>query len=173
MFCCPEWLSVLRTALRFRFLSAEQVECSSARCLYNTRKICIYSVREMRRVFQEKLQLPTFVLSVRPFVLVFVLSVLLTDSEYQLVVPETQTPGISNQTPPELRSYDEHPKRNNVSRNGDLFENFKNNRDRCPPPGHPVSFMTTIKMFFLARLFLKLCQVNIRRNVEKRKVCEL
>jgi hypothetical protein len=46
---------------------------------------------------------------------------------------------VNNQTPPELPSYDEHPKRNNVSRNGDLFENFKNNRDRYPPSGHPVS----------------------------------
>lgn len=104
----------------------------------------------MHRVFQGKLNLPTFMLGVTPFVLVFVVSLLLTDSDYQLV-SETQTPGINNQTPPELPSYGEHPKRNNVSRNGDLFENFKNNRDRCPPPGHPVSFMPTIKIYFYSR----------------------
>jgi hypothetical protein len=67
-----------------------------------------------------------------------ILYVLLADSDYQLV-SEAQTPGLNNQTPPELPSYEEHPKRNNVSRNGDLFENYKNNRDRYPPAGHPVS----------------------------------
>jgi hypothetical protein len=78
------------------------------------------------------------VLTIRVFVLAVILCVLFADSDYQLV-SEAQTPGVNNQTPPELPSYDEHPKRNNVSRNGDLFENFKNNRDRYPPSGHPVS----------------------------------
>lgn len=81
----------------------------------------------------------------------FILCVLLADSDYQLV-SEAQTPGLNNQTPPELPSYDEHPKRNNVSRNGDLFENYKNNRDRYPPVGHPVSCMST-KTVFLIVLF--------------------
>jgi hypothetical protein len=80
-----------------------------------------------------------------------ILCVLLADSDYQLV-SEAQTPGLNNQTPPELPSYDEHPKRNNVSRNGDLFENYKNNRDRYPPSGHPVSSMST-KTVFLNVLF--------------------
>lgn len=79
-----------------------------------------------------------FVLSIRVFVLVVIMCFLFVDSDYQLV-SEAQTPGVNNQTPPELPSYDEHPKRNNVSRNGDLFENFKNNRERYPPSGHPVS----------------------------------
>ena len=78
------------------------------------------------------------VLSIRVFVLIIILCVLFADSDYQLV-SEAQTPGVNNQTPPELPPYDEHPKRNNVSRNGDLFENFKNNRDRYPPSSHPVS----------------------------------
>lgn len=76
----------------------------------------------------------------------FFLCVLLADSDYQLV-SEAQTPGLNNQTPPDLPSYDEHPKRNNVSRNGDLFENYKNNRDRYPPTGHPVSCMPTKTVF--------------------------
>jgi hypothetical protein len=79
-----------------------------------------------------------FVLIIRVFVLVVIMCFLFADSDYQLV-SEAQTPGVNNQTPPELPSYDEQPKRNNVSRNGDLFENFKNNRDRYPPSGHPVS----------------------------------
>ena len=79
-----------------------------------------------------------FVLSIRVFFLVVIMCFLFVDSDYQLV-SEAQTPGVNNQTPPELPSYDEHPKRNNVSRNGDLFENFKNNRERYPPSGHPVS----------------------------------
>jgi hypothetical protein len=85
-------------------------------------------------------------LGVRLLVVVAVLFVLFTDSDYQLV-SEAQTPGVNNQTPPELPSYDEHPKRNNVSRNGDLFENFKSNRDRYPPSGHPVSTDSQIILF--------------------------
>jgi hypothetical protein len=77
-----------------------------------------------------------------------ILYALLADSDYQLV-SEAQTPGLNNQTPPELPSYEEHPKRNNVSRNGDLFENYKNNRDRYPPAGHPVSFLQTKTICFL------------------------
>ena len=88
-------------------------------------------------------------LGVRLLVVVAVLFVLFTDSDYQLV-SEAQTPGVNNQTPPELPSYDEHPKRNNVSRNGDLFENFKNNRDRYPPSGHPVSADSQIILFTLS-----------------------
>lgn len=72
------------------------------------------------------------------------------DSDYQLV-SEAQTPGLNNQTPPELPSYDEHPKRNNVSRNGDLFENYKNNRDRYPPTGHPSSEEVTYAELCLTR----------------------
>nr|CAD7393816.1 unnamed protein product [Timema cristinae] len=54
------------------------------------------------------------------------------DSDYQLVA-DAQTPaGLNNQTPPELPSYEDHAKRNNSTRNGDLFENFKNNRERYP-----------------------------------------
>jgi hypothetical protein len=79
-----------------------------------------------------------YVPNITVFVVVLILCVLFADSDYQLV-SEAQTPGVNNQTPPELPSYDEHPKRNNVSRNGDLFENFKNNRDRYPPSGHSVS----------------------------------
>jgi hypothetical protein len=78
------------------------------------------------------------VLSIRVFVLVVIPCLLFADSDYQLV-SEAQTPGVNIQTPPELPTYDEHPKRNNVSRNGDLFENFKNNRDVYPRTGHPVS----------------------------------
>ena len=73
-----------------------------------------------------------------------------SDSDYQLVA-EAQTPGLNNQTPPELPSYEEHPKRNNVSRNGDLFENFKNNRDRYTPSGHSVSLLLPLKQVCTTR----------------------
>ncbi|PSN56957.1 hypothetical protein C0J52_10847, partial [Blattella germanica] len=40
------------------------------------------------------------------------------DSDYQLVA-DAQTPGLNNQTPPELPTYDEHPKRNNLIKMAD------------------------------------------------------
>ncbi|CAG2067611.1 unnamed protein product, partial [Timema podura] len=72
-----------------------------------------------------------------------------TDSDYQLVA-DAQTPaGLNNQTPPELPSYEDHTKRNNSTRNGDLFENFKNNRERYP--SHTVPEEVTYAELCLAR----------------------
>ncbi|XP_068082092.1 nephrin [Anabrus simplex] len=71
------------------------------------------------------------------------------DSDYQLV-PGAQTPGLNNQTPPELPAYEDHPKRSNVvTRNGDLFDNYKNNSTRYPT--HPVADEVTYAELSLAR----------------------
>ncbi|XP_068084809.1 synaptogenesis protein syg-1-like [Anabrus simplex] len=72
------------------------------------------------------------------------------DSDYQLV-SGAQTPGVTKETPPELPSYEQHTKWNNTSRNGDLFENYKNTSSRTRPVGHRVSEEVTYAELSLVR----------------------